>query len=53
MPYGIDRTHVEDTKDHGKVLLPSRYLVLIAFGEDESIYRIPFILLDNLPLNLG
>ena len=40
-------------KDPDQILLPSSNLVLIAFGEDESMDRIPFTLLDDLPLDLG
>jgi hypothetical protein len=40
-------------KDPDKVLLPSSDLVFIGFGEDESVERIPFTLLDDLPLDLG
>ena len=40
-------------KDPHKVLLPSSNLVLIASGEDESVDRAPFTLLDDLPLDLG
>ena len=40
-------------EDPDKVLLPSRDLVLVAFGEDKSIDRIPFTLLDNPPLDCG
>jgi hypothetical protein len=40
-------------KDPDKVLLPSSNLVLIAFGEDESINCIPFTLFDDLALDLG
>jgi hypothetical protein len=40
-------------KDPDEVLLPSRNLVPIGFGEDESVERVPLALLDNLPLDLG
>ena len=53
MSNGTDRTHIEDAKDPHKVLVPSRDLVPIAFGEDESVDGIPFTLLDDLPLDLG
>ena len=38
-------------KDPDKVLLPSCDFVLITFGEDESVDRIMFTLLDDLPLD--
>ena len=53
MPARTDQTHVEDVKDLHKILLPSSNLVLITFGKDESVDRIPFTLLDNIPLDLG
>ena len=40
-------------KDPDEILLPSNNLVLIGFGEDESVDRAPFTLLDDLPLDLG
>ena len=40
-------------KDPDKILLPNCNLVLIAFGEDESVDDIPFTLLDDLPLDLA
>jgi hypothetical protein len=40
-------------EDPDEVLLPSRNFVLIGFGEDESVERIPFTLLDDLLLDLG
>ena len=46
-------TYVEDMKDPYKILFPRRNLALIALREDESMYRIPFTLLDDLLLNLG
>ena len=52
-PKEADWTHVEDVKDPDKVLLPSRDLVLIDFGEHEPVDRTPFTLLDDLPLDLG
>ena len=45
-------THVEDLKDPHKVLLPSRNLVLVVFGEDESDDRPPFTPFRDSPLNL-
>ena len=51
--YRINLTHGEDLKDPDKILLPSRNLVLIGLREDESENRVPFGLLDNLPLDLG
>jgi hypothetical protein len=48
-----DRTHIEDVKNPEKVLLPSRNLILIALGEDESMESIPFALLDDLSLDSG
>jgi hypothetical protein len=38
-------------KNPDKVLLPSRDLILIALGEDESMESIPFALLDDLSLD--
>ena len=49
----IHRTYVEDIKDPGKIPIPRSNLALIALGEDESKYRIPFTLLDNLLLDPG
>ena len=46
------RTHVEDVKDPDKVLLPRSNFILVTFGEDESVDRIPFTLFDDLPLDL-
>ena len=46
-------TYVEDVKDPDKILLPRSNLVLITLGEGESMYRIPFALLDDLLLDLG
>ena len=40
-------------KNSDKILLPSSDLVLIAFGEDESVQCIALALLDDLPLDLG
>ena len=48
-----NRTHVKYVKDPEKILLPGSNLVLVAFGEDESVERISFTLLDDLPLDLG
>ena len=53
IPNETDRTHVEDVKDPHKILLPSSNLVLVTFGEHESVDRIPFTLLDDLPLDPG
>ena len=53
MPNGTDQTHVKDVKNPDKVLVPSSNLVLVAFGEDESVNGIPFTPLDDLPLDLG
>ena len=53
MPNRTDRTHVEDVKDSNKVLLPSRNFVFVTLRMDESGNRIPFTLLDDLPLDLG
>ena len=39
-------------KDPQKVLLPSSNFVVITFGEGELVDRIPFALLDDLPLDL-
>ena len=39
-------------QDPDKVLLPRSNFVLITFGEDESVDRIPFALPDDLPLDL-
>ena len=50
---GTDRPHVEDMKNPDKILLPSRNLVLIALGEDESVDRVPFPSLAHLPLDRG
>ena len=52
MPDETKRTHVKDLKNPKKVLLPSRDLVSITLGEDESHHGIPFTLLDDLLLNL-
>ena len=49
----LNRTYVEDVKDPDKILLPGSNLTLIALGEDESMYRIPFALIDDLPLDIG
>ena len=49
----IHRTHIEHAKNHNKVLLPTRNLVFIPLGVDESGEWIPFTLLDDLPLDLG
>ena len=48
-----NRTYVENVKDPNKVLLPGNDFVLVAFGEDESVERVPFTLLDDLPLDFG
>jgi hypothetical protein len=40
-------------KDPDEVLLPGSNLVLIAFGDDESVDRVPFTLLDDILLDLG
>jgi hypothetical protein len=40
-------------KDPDKVLLPNCNLVLIGFGDDKSVDRVPFTLLDNPTLDLG
>ena len=48
-----NRTHVEDLKDLDKVLFPSRDLVLVILGEDESEDRVPFAPLGDPPLDLG
>jgi hypothetical protein len=40
-------------KDSDEVLLPTRNLVLIRFGEDESVEPVPFTLFHHLPLDLG
>ena len=47
------RTYVEDVKNPDEVLLPCSNPVLIALGEDKSMYRIPFALIDDLPLDIG
>src|SRR5258708_18195933 len=47
-----NRTYDEDLKDPGKMLIPSRYVVLIALREDESDQCVPFALFDDLPLDL-
>ena len=49
----FNRTYVEDMENPDKILLPRGNLALIALGENESMYRIPFTLLDDLPLDLG
>jgi hypothetical protein len=51
-PSGIDRTYIEDLKDPHKVLLPTRNLVFVVLGEDESEDCTPFTPLDDLPLHL-
>jgi hypothetical protein len=38
-------------KDPGKVLLPSCNLLLVTLREDESGYRVPFTLFDDLFLD--
>jgi hypothetical protein len=48
-----DRTHIEDVKNPDEFLIPSRNLVLIALGDDESDHRIPLALLIDLPSHLG
>jgi hypothetical protein len=53
MPIKTNRTHVEDVENPDEVLFPSRDLLLIALREDESGHRIPFTLLDDLPLDPG
>ena len=47
----INRTHVEDLEDPDQVLLPSRNLVFVVLGEDESEDSTPFTPLDDLPLH--
>jgi hypothetical protein len=46
------RTAPEDLKGPNKVPLPSRNLVLVALGGDESGHLVPFTPLDDLPLHL-
>jgi hypothetical protein len=49
IPSRTNETHVENLEDPDQVLLPSRALILVVLGEDESEDRIPFTLLDDLP----
>jgi hypothetical protein len=51
-PTGTNRTHVEDLKDPDEVLLPTRNLLLVVLGEDESEHSTPFTPLGGLPLHL-
>ena len=51
IPHRFNKTHIEDVKDPDEVLLPSRNLLFIAFRENELDDRIPFTLLDDLPLD--
>ena len=44
-----NRTYIEGPKDPDQVLLSSRNLVPVAFGEDESGMRISFALLGHRP----
>ena len=53
IPNRLNRTYVEDVKDPDKILLPSSNFILIALGEDEPIYRLPFTVLDDIPLDLS
>ena len=53
MPERANRTHIENVKDPEKILLPSSDLSLITLGENESMYRVPFTMLDDLTLDLG
>jgi hypothetical protein len=48
----INGTHIENLKDPDQVLPPSRNLVLVVLGEEESKNCIPFTPLDDLPLHL-
>ena len=48
-----NKTHVEDVEGPNKVLLPSRDIIFITLRMNESGGRIPFTLLDDLPLDLG
>jgi hypothetical protein len=47
-----NRTDIEDLKDSDKVLLPTRNLLLVVLGEDESEHSTPFTPLDQLSLHL-
>ena len=47
-----ETTHVEDMKNSDKILFPTCNLILVAFGEDESVDCTPFSLLGDLPLHL-
>jgi hypothetical protein len=50
MPNRTNRTHVEDTKDPGKVLLPRCNPVLITFWDNKAEDRMPFRTLLDDPL---
>jgi hypothetical protein len=50
-PSGINRTHIEDLKDPNEILLPTRNLVLVVLGEDESEHSTPFTPLADLLLH--
>jgi hypothetical protein len=52
VPSRTDRTYIEDLKDPHKVLLPTRDLILVVLGEDESEDCTPLTPLDDLPLHL-
>ena len=52
IPSRVNRAHVEDLKDPDEILLPSRDLILVVLGEDESEDRPPFTPFCDPPLNL-